>query len=466
MSSPEAYVSVIPSPSSPSSVASIYKPKDYKVVTEELKEKPILRRDNTGLRNFLNDAPDGGQKVGVDGEADSLRFIGRLYTRIMAFSIITRYAFYILPVAIVLGIPLAVFGTVGRGSTIQGVRTMGLFLWLEVIWTSLWVAKLCSKTLPRLFRVCCGVISAGTRKHSLMIKALEVPLSILFWVIISWATIPIIDVLNGPTRVTVNDSPISWIRSLQKAFLASVPVAGVFLVEKTAIEFITVNYHRTQFSARIRAQKRKMHLFELLYEASAILHPPYCAKFADDDYIINQSMLSTVGMNIQGVADIQTVAPRRVFDDLGRLGTGVTSMLGNIVAEVTGGKHVDSKSPHAVVSWALERTPASEALARRVFLSLAEEGSDALYVKDIERVLGADNDHEVEEIFHALDKDGNGDVSLEEMTMMVIELGEGRRATTKSLHDVDRAIKALDSILMVAVVVGAAMIYGMFVLSS
>jgi Ca2+-binding EF-hand superfamily protein len=67
---------------------------------------------------------------------------------------------------------------------------------------------------------------------------------------------------------------------------------------------------------------------------------------------------------------------------------------------------------------------------------------------------------EVEEIFAALDKDGNGDVSLEEMTMMVIELGEGRRAMTRSLHDVDRAIKALDRILFCVVIVGAAMIYG------
>lgn len=249
---------------------------------------------------------------------------------------------------------------------------------------------------------------------------------------------------------------------MQKVFLATIPVACIFLVEKAIIQFITVNYHRTQFSARIAESKRRMHLFELLYEASAILYPPYCAKFANDDYAINSTLISEVGKNIQEVTAIQTVSPTRIFDDLGRLGNGVTSIFGGIVAEVTGTERMDAKSSHSVVTWALERKAGSEALARRVFYSLVGEGHDALYIHDIERVLGAENEREVEEIFGALDKDGNGDVSLAEMTMMVIELGEGRQSMALSLHDVDRAIKALDTVLLCIVLVGAGMIYGSF----
>lgn len=458
MSSTDTIINILP-PLRTHSDAPEYKEKEFIVTTEELKERPILQRDNTGLRNFINNVPTENQTIGYDGEANTLRFLGRIYTKILTYSIVTRYTFYILPVAMLLGIPLAIFGTIAKDANIDGVKMMGLFVWLEIIWTSLWVTNLCSKLLPRVFRFFCGVISAGTRKHSLMIKALEVPLSIVFWVITSWATIPVIDVFNGK-HVTVTSSSIHWISTLQKVFLASIPVACVFLVEKAIIEFITVNYHRTQFSARIHESKRLMHLFELLYEASTILHPQYCAKFADDDYIINTGILSTVGKNLQEVTAVGT--PVRIFDELGRLGEGVTSIFGNIVSEVTGGQRVDSKSPHAVVSWALERKPASEALARRVFNSLVAHGHDELYIKDIERVIGAENETEVEEIFSALDKDSNGDVSLEEMTMMVIELGEGRRAMTRSLHDVDRAIKALDRILLCIVLVGAGMIYGTF----
>ncbi|CZR69410.1 uncharacterized protein PAC_19310 [Phialocephala subalpina] len=436
------------------------KAKGYTVTTQELTDRPVLGRNNTGLRNFLGDASNS-QNVGYDGEVDTLRLLGRVYKKILTFSIVTRYLFYILPVAILLAIPLTIFATVAKYVNIHGVRMLGLLVWLEIVWSSLWFAKLCSRTLPYIFRICCGVMSAGTRKHSLMIKALEVPISVVFWVIASWATIPVIAAFNKNTAiVTVTSSSVPWIDTLQRVFLASIPVSCVLLVEKAIIEFITVNYHRTQFSARIRESKRRMHLFELLYEASTILYAPYCAKFADDDYAINTSILSTVGKGVQDVAEVGT--PIRLFDNLGRLGTGVAEVFGNIVSEVTGTQKQDSKSPHAIVSWALERRSASEALARRVFNSLVAEGNDALYQKDIERVLGPENQRDAEEIFHALDKDGNGDVSLEEMTMMVIELGEGRRAMTRSLHDVDRAIKALDRILMIVVLVGGGMIYGTF----
>jgi hypothetical protein len=133
-----------------------------------------------------------------------------------------------------------------------------------------------------------------------------------------------------------------------------------------------------------------MHLFELLYEASTIMNPPYCTEFADDDYIINTGVLSAVGKNIQEVTE--GGKRTRLFNDLGRLSTGLTSVFGNMVSELTGGQRSDSKSPHAIVSWALETKSASEALARRVFNSLVSYGNDALFVKDIERVLGAENE--------------------------------------------------------------------------
>jgi hypothetical protein len=302
MSSTDTIINILPTIDAPLREADHLKAQGYTVTTEELTERPVLNRENTGLRNFLGDSPEN-QNVGYDGEVDTLRLLGKIYNKIMTFSIVTRYTPYILPVAIVLAIPLIVFATAAKDANIQGIRLLGLFVWLEIVWSSLWVAKICAKQLPRLFRLCCGVISAGTRKHSLMIKALEVPLSVVFWVLISWATIPVIAAFNG-VHVTVTEPSVYWISQLQRAFLASIPASCIFLVEKILIEFITVNYHRTQFSAKIHESKRRMHLFELLYEASAILYPPYCPKLADDDYTINTSILSTVGKGIQEVADI------------------------------------------------------------------------------------------------------------------------------------------------------------------
>lgn len=45
-----------------------------------------------------------------------------------------------------------------------------------------------AKCLPALFQFGMGVVSAGTRKYALVIKALELPLSLVGWSVTSLAT--------------------------------------------------------------------------------------------------------------------------------------------------------------------------------------------------------------------------------------------------------------------------------------
>src|SRR5436305_14686795 len=86
-------------------------------------------------------------------------------------------------------------------------------------------------------------------------------------------------------------------------------------------------------------------------------------------------------------------------------------------------------------------------------MSFVVEGKDALYLEDIVEVLGKDRADEAEEIFAALDKDGNGDISLEEMIMTVVEMGRERKSIASSMHDVDQAIHVLDNLLCTIVIV-------------
>jgi hypothetical protein len=132
MSSTDTIINILPPLHTDSDVPA-YKDKGDTVTTEELKERPILRRDNTGLRNFINDIPPENQRIGYDGEVDTFRLLGRIYTKILTYSIVTRYAFYIFPVALLLSIPLIIFGTVKKDADIEGVKMMGLFVWLEII---------------------------------------------------------------------------------------------------------------------------------------------------------------------------------------------------------------------------------------------------------------------------------------------------------------------------------------------
>lgn len=52
------------------------------------------------------------------------------------------------------------------------------------------------------------------------------------------------------------------------------------------------------------------------------------------------------------------------------------------------------------------------------------------------------------EAFESFDKDGNGDATLEEMEMALMELHRERLALASSMRDVDSAVGRLDKILM------------------
>ena len=106
----------------------------------------------------------------------------------------------------------------------------------------------------------------------------------------------------------------------------------------------------------------------------------------------------------------------RLLQNIGRAGDTVTNAFGAVVQDMTNGAKVfDSGTSLAIVNEALEKQKASEALARRVWMSFVCEGNDALHMEDLIDVLGADKSTEAEECFIFLDRDGNGDVSLDEM---------------------------------------------------
>ena len=63
-----------------------------------------------------------------------------------------------------------------------------IFAWVLTVWVALWASKLFAKILPYIFEFLCGIVSSGTRKYALVIKALEIPISLAGWALASLAT--------------------------------------------------------------------------------------------------------------------------------------------------------------------------------------------------------------------------------------------------------------------------------------
>ena len=145
---------------------------------------------------------------------------------------------------------------------------------------------------------------------------------------------------------------------------------------------------------------------------------------------------------------------------MGRFGDHITSAFGHMAQEVTGKQVFNPNSAHSIVVEALEKNRSSEALAKRLWMSFVVEGKEALYLEDIMEVLGPERHEEAEEAFAALDRDGNGDISLDEMILTVCEFGRERHSITNSLHDVDQAINVLDSLLCTIIFVVCIFVFG------
>lgn len=390
------------------------------------------------------------ETVGYDGEEDTLNRMGRFYNAVLNFSIITRYIVYVSPLALCIAIPIIIGATSAPNAKIGGVPIVWFFTWIEVVWLSLWGSKIVAHFLPFVFQFVAGVVSSGTRKYALIIKALEIPLSLAGWAISSLATfMPLMT--RNPYGRAHNQEQSHWMKIVNQVLAAALIGTLVLLVEKFFIQLISINYHRKQFNSRIKESKHNVYLLGLLYDASRTLFPAY-EVFAEEDYMISDQLnLSMLGGKPGAKKRSGSITPFRLLQNVGRFGDQVTSAFGNVAQEITGKQVFNPNSAHSIVTGALEKRRTSEALARRVWMSFVMEGKEALYEDDIIDVLGENRKEEAEEAFMMLDKDCNGDISLDEAVQQIIQISRDRKALTTSMHDVDQAINVLDRLLMVIV---------------
>lgn len=239
---------------------------------------------------------------------------------------------------------------------------------------------------------------------------------------------------RNPDQLSLGDTGIrEWQRRLNLVLIACLVSSLVYLGEKLIIQIVSVDYHRKQFAQRIKTNKENVRFLSQLYEASRALFPSY-TEFAEEDYIIHQSLASTL---IVPTKSGSGTPMRAILGNINVVQDKVTSAFGNIAQEVTGNKNVfNPNSAYSVVINALQRKRSSEALARRIWMSFVSEGNTSLEKEDLLEVMGSQYEQAALECFASLDSDGNGDVSLDEMIMHVVQIHSERKDVGKSMQDV------------------------------
>ncbi|XP_014557051.1 hypothetical protein COCVIDRAFT_26296 [Bipolaris victoriae FI3] len=385
-------------------------------------------------------------------EKTALNRMGRLYTKILNWSIVTRYMVYVAPVALLLAIPIILSQTGTITGSISGTNQKKFWIWIEIIWLSFWVMKIVAHFIPNIFEFLVGVVSPGVKKYVKLLRAVEKSLSFVLWMVVNQATFP---ALVRPVPGRTGDRYPSWLDPMQSVLLALLVCTIIIFGERVFIQLISISYHRKQFDDKIKESKRNIYLLGVLYDTSRSLFPAYCNEFAEEDYIIQDTILdlglsSKKGTFKHGRSGSRT--PLRLIQevgrDAGRIGDKITSVFGTIASEITGKKVFDTNSAHSIVITALERNKSAEALAKRIWMSLVVEGKNELYLEDLVEVMGPNRQEEAEECFASIDRDGNGDISLEEMILTVTDFARQRKSINSSMHDVDQAINALDGLVM------------------
>lgn len=275
-----------------------------------------------------------------DEEKTALNRMGRIYTKILNFSIVTRYMIYVAPLALILAIPIVLATTIWTGKdakgrpkhSVGGADPKRFWIWIEIVWLSLWACKVVAHFLPRIFEFLVGVVSPGVRKYALLLRALEKPLSAVFWMIVNQVTFPVLVNTNR-----------GWYNTMKSVLLAALICSAIVLAERVLIQLISISYHRKQFDQKIKDSKRNIYLLGLLYDASRSLFPAYCHEFAEEDYIIQDTLQLGLGsrkttLGVKGHKRSGTGTPMRLLADVGRFGDKVTSVFGTVAQEITGKK--------------------------------------------------------------------------------------------------------------------------------
>lgn len=417
---------------------------------------------HAGRRRKMGDDKLGRSNTGGSDDV-SVNALGRLYAKIVGFSVVTRYMVYVVPIGILLAVPIVILKVIDNKTTVGGPKgplLFYLFLWIEISWCSLWVAKIVAWVLPKVFMFFCGIVSMGVRKYATVLKNLTITLSIFFWALASWLTF----------KGLFNDSfnlDITWAVTLERVLGALFVSLAVLLVEKALVQLIGVSYHQRSFANRIKASKREIHLLGLLYDASRTLFPMYCEEFAEEDYIINDSIeMMLRGKKNKIIGGNGSATPMKIIGDVGRFGDKVTSVVGHVAKEITGKQVFNPNSAHSIVLEALEKKLPSEALGRRIWMSFVLEGKDALYIEDFEEVLGPAYKQDAEEAFNMIDSDLNGDISLDEMVRKTVEMGKERKAIGEGMKDIGQALRVFDKVLMFVVLLITIFIFLAFFKSS
>ncbi|KIX98961.1 uncharacterized protein Z520_05422 [Fonsecaea multimorphosa CBS 102226] len=362
--------------------------------------------------------------------------IAKFFKYIHHSSFVIRYFTYIFPVFALLLIPILVgaFLPAAENASVGGVELIWFGVWLEIVWLTLWAGRIAARMIPYPLGLVSSLFTNNSKKWRDLGKALEIPATIFFW----WLGVEV-SFLPTMTNHHVGRSKQTthWEKVLNKVIISVFVGATLNFIEKIIIQLIAISFHLRTYADRIEINKFQIGSLTKLYIFSKAKIAMEDAEF-EEKHVEPGSGTKTPAIYAAQAQEALTKAFAKVGD-----------VAGTVAGDFTGKKIAKSGHPSQVVLTLLNSTNGSQVLARRLYRTFVREGCETVSSEDLKAAF--DNEEEAEAAFSMFDKDMNGDISMEELEAVCVEIGRERKSITASLKDLDSVVSKLDDVLFFVV---------------
>ncbi|KAK5105806.1 hypothetical protein LTR62_002129 [Meristemomyces frigidus] len=371
------------------------------------------------------------------------KFVGRVHKS----NWVVRYITYILPLTLILLIPLLIGALVqpAKSTTVGGVYLLWFMIWLEIVWLTLWAGRILAKCLPWPIGVVSSLFTDNSKKWRDMGKQLELPATLFFW----WLAIEIsfLPTMSNHVKPLADGKQrdTHWMTTMNKVLVSVFIGAILNFVEKIIIQLIAISFHLRTYADRIELNKFQIGSLTKLYKFSK-------EKIHMEDSEFEQPSAGP-GSGARTPGQLMNHAGKTTKEAFNRFG----DIAGKVAGDFTGKQTTNSSHPSQVTLALIGSTAGAQVLARRLYRTFAREETETVYSDDLKNAF--ENDEEAEAAFSMFDKDMNGDISMEELEAVCVEIGRERKSITASLKDLDSVVAKLDDVFMFVVFIIVTLVF-------
>ncbi|KAJ4355302.1 hypothetical protein N0V95_003057 [Ascochyta clinopodiicola] len=350
----------------------------------------------------------------------------KFFKKVHNSSWVVRYFTYIMPLVLLILIPILVGAFAFPDATVGGVELVWFSIWLMIVWLTLWAGRLLAKLLPWPIGLVSSLFTNNSKKWRDMGKQLELPATLFFW----WLAI---EISFLPTMKNHSVEDRGWQKTMNKVLVSFFVGFVLNFVEKIIIQLIAISFHLRTYQDRIELNKFQIGSLVKLYTYSK-------QKIAMEDSEFEHYDEGPSGARTPG--QLVTEAQKNIKEGFNKFG----DIAGKVAGDFTGRQVTSSNHPSQVIIQLLSTNSGGQVLARRLYRTFARPETETVHADDLKNAF--ESDEEADAAFSMFDKDMNGDISMEELEAVCVEIGRERKSITASLKDLDSVVGKLDDVFV------------------